>query len=257
MLFRTVYGQELEVIYQVVQASAEGLHRQQILSAFIPTSQQQDKEISPQNVEDALSFLISGYLLDEQEGVVKAVEIDLPFKLALLRNLRQIELGILTPRHPLDSLFMALLNNLFVLPDVLFADNLHPRANSIDGIRQQGGVSKEKIQAWKRVMEYLGLGYRVQSGFMSAVSPSLIERILTTMTDNSSTLQYFFEQILAPFLPYLSRSGDVCQAIRQPMLYLEQTRIIKLTPLQDSPSKAYFLPNNLRQIAREVVYATV
>lgn len=256
MLFRTVYGQELEVIYQVVRVSASGLHRQQIMSAFIPTSQQRTVETSPQNVEDALSFLISAYLLEEQDGVIKAVEIDLPFKLALLRNLRQLELGALAPKHPLDGLFMALLTDLFILPDMLFADNLHSQANSVANVKQQGGISKEKIQAWKRVMEYLGVGYRVQTGFMCVVHPTLIQKILTVMTGNSNTLQYFFEQVLARFLPYLNRSGDVGRAIRQPMIYLAQTGIISLTPLQDSPSKAYFLPSKLRHITREIAHAS-
>jgi len=256
MLFRTVYGPELEVTYHVVQASSQGLPRQQILTALIPTSQQ-GIEISPQNVEDALSFLVSAYLLEEQEGGLKVVSFDLPFKLALLQNLRRIESGSLTPKHPLDRLFIALFNDLFVLPDILFADNLHARANSIADIRRHGGISKEKIQAWKRVMEYLGLGYRALSGFMSAISPLLIQKILEIMPGSSSTLQACFEQVLARFLPYLSRSGDVCQAIRQPMLHLAQSGIIKLTPLQDSPSKAYFLPSNLRQITREAVYAAV
>jgi len=257
MLFRTVYGQELEVIYQFIRGMDGGYHRQQIINTFIPTSQQVNLVISPQNVEDALSFLISGYLLEEVDNIFKAVSINVPFKLALLRNLRQLELGILASKHPLDRLFLTLLNELFVLPDELFADNLHTRANNLLGIKEQGGVSKEKIQAWKRVMEYLGLGYRVQSGYMFSISPAFMQDILLIMPDNSSTLQIFFEQFFSQYLPYLTRSGDAPQSIKEPLLYLSQLGFIQLTQLQDSPSKAYFQPHNLRFIMRESSYVTL
>lgn len=257
MLFRTVYGQELEAIYQYIRNWDEGVVRQKIVGAFIPTSQEANVIISPQNVEDTLSFLTSSYLLEEQDNVFRAVAIDLPFKLALLQNLRQIELGALVSKHPLDSMFFALINELFVMPNEIFADNLHTRTNNIDGIKLQGGVSKEKIQAWKRVMEYLGLGYRVQSGFMCVIHPDLLQKILLTMPERSSTLQHFFEQYVSRFLPYLNRSGDASQAIREPMLYLNKADVIKLTQLQDSPSKAYFQPHNLRFIMRESNYASI
>jgi len=251
MLFRTVYGPELKVIYQFIQTSAEPLTRNQIVTAFIPLLHQGEVVISPQNVEDAISFLISSYLIEEHDGMFTGVNTVIPFHLALLHNLRSVELGVLDPKHPLDTQFIALISTLFMFPDALYADNLHARANSLDEIKKLGGISKEKIQAWKRVMQYLGLGYRIKRGFLCAITPALLLEIIATMPNNTATLQSFFEHTLMQFLPCLNRIGDVSHAVRHPMLYLAETGHIKLSTLQDSPQKAYFQPDNLRQIMRE------
>ena len=253
MLFRTVYGPELKVIYQFIRSSTEPLTRLQIMTTFVPKSNHDELSVSSQNVEDALSFLVSSYLLEEQKGVYIALNSGLPFHLALLHNLRDIESGVLAPKHPLDTQFSALLGDLFILPDVLYADNLHALANSLDAIKRLGGISKEKIQAWKRVMEYLGLGYRLNRGFVCVAAPDVLRGIIALMTEDQATLQAFFEQNVTHFLPCVNRLGDVSQGVRQPMLYLAQSGYIKLTPLQDSPVRAYFHPHNLRQIIREHV----
>lgn len=250
MLFRTVYGQELETIYKYLSTTESTLSRQDIVQAFVPMSSTPSVIVSPQNVEDALSFLVSSQLIKEADGFFTADYVELPFRLALLQNLRRIEIGILEPKHPLDPLFMRFLNDLFVQPDIAFIDNLYSQANSLIGTQHEGGISKEKIQAWKRVMEYLGLGYRVQNGFLHSIHPSLLQDIIGIMRSHHSTLQNFFEQNLACFLPYLTRSGDVSQGIRETMLSLVQAKQIHMTTLQDSPSKAYFQPQNLRYITR-------
>src|SRR4051794_12937440 len=105
MLFRTVYGPELRVIYQYIRASTKPLTRAEIATVFVPKIITGEGSVSPQNVEDALSFLVSSYLLDLQDGNYSAVSTDLPFPLALLRNIREIERGVLAPRHPLDPQF--------------------------------------------------------------------------------------------------------------------------------------------------------
>jgi hypothetical protein len=106
-------------------------------------------------------------------------------------------------------------------------------------------------------MEYLGLGYRINRGFMCAIAPDLLLTIIDTLPEDQSTLQRFFEHTLDRFMPYLNSTGDVAQAIRQSLLYLAEVRQIKLSPLQDSPNKAYFQPDNLRQIKREHAHANV
>lgn len=257
MLFRTVYGPELKSLYQFICSAGEPLSRQHIIRAFTPTAKDDENSPSPQNAEDALSFLVSSHLVDESDGAFVGNRIDQPFPLALLENLRAIERGTLQSRHPLDPQYSALLHHLFMSPDLLYSDNLHGRANSINEIKQLGGISKEKIQAWKRVMEYLGLGYRINRGFMCAIAPNLLLTIIDTLPEDQSTLQRFFEHTLDRFIPYLNSSGDVAQAIRQSLLYLAEVKQIKLSPLQDSPHKAYFQPDNLRQIKREHTHATV
>lgn len=257
MLFRTVYGPELKSLYQYICNSAEPLSRQQIIRVFIPVAKDGENSPSPQNAEDALSFLVSSHLIEDRDGFFVGNRINNPFSLALLENLRAIEHGTLQSNHPLDPQYSALLHHLFISPDLLYSDNLHGRANSIADIKKLGGISKEKIQAWKRVMEYLGLGYRINRGFMCTIDPDLLMTIIHTLPEPQTTLQRFFEDTLNRYLPYLNSSGDVAQAIRQSLLYLAESRQIELSPLQDSPHKAYFQPSNLRQLKRESAYAPV
>lgn len=257
MLFRTVYGPELKSLYLYICSSREPLSRQHMIRTFTPLVKDGENSPSPQNVEDALSFLVSSHLVEENDGFFVGNRIDSSFPLALLGNLRAIERGTLQSKHPLDPHYSALLYHLYISPDLLYSDNLHGRANSLDEIKKLGGISKEKIQAWKRVMEYLGLGYRTNRGFLCTIAPDLIMTIVNTLPETQTTLQRFFEHTLDRFVPCLNNSGDVAQAIRHSLLYLAETRQIELSPLQDSPHKAYFHPNNLRQIKRERAYATV
>jgi hypothetical protein len=251
MLFRTVYGPELKAIYQFVCNASQAVSQAQILAAFVPRSSIGSVTVSTQNVEDALSFLVSSYLLIVHEGNYSSPPLRLPFSLSLLHNLRQIQRGLLAPKHPLDPMFIALLEEIFILPDSLYVDKLHTSVNCLDSIQAFGGVSKEKIQAWKRVMEYLGLGYRLHRGFVCVVAPHLLKELILHMKEDQTTLQVFFEQNVGQFLPCLNRQGDVAQVLRQPMLHAAKRGYIKLTPLQDSPVKAYFHPQGLRQISRE------
>lgn len=66
MLFRTVYGPELEAIYQFIASSTTPLSRRAIHTAFIPPSE--TAKVSTQNVDDALSFLESAQLIEEEKG---------------------------------------------------------------------------------------------------------------------------------------------------------------------------------------------
>lgn len=61
MLFRTVYGPELEAIYQFIVEADIRPSRQTIYAAFIPQHPEAEP-VSTQNVDDALSFLESARL---------------------------------------------------------------------------------------------------------------------------------------------------------------------------------------------------
>ena len=94
MLFRTVYGPELEAIYQfIVTSNAAGINpqRQNIYAAFVP--QRFDGELpSTQNVDDALAFLKSSKLVDDDDGFhAYTPDPGWPFALMLLWTMRRIE----------------------------------------------------------------------------------------------------------------------------------------------------------------------
>lgn len=254
MLFRTVYGPELEAIYRAVAGAGDPQPRPRLHRAFLP----QAGAVSTQSVDDALAFLESLGLIAEVKGAFQAVggEAAEPVRLAILRRLRALELGQLAPRHPLDPLYMLLLSELFIGPDQLFVADVHGAANRLRPVSEAGGVSREKVQAWKRVMTFLGIGQRVASGFRCAYSPALLRLILEQWAEPEGSLQQFFEGHLTALLPYQTHQGELAQAVAAPLRYLHEEGAVQLAPQPDSPAKPYFGEQKFRRLSRgEVAYA--
>lgn len=252
MLFRTVYGPELEAIYTYVETcSQENLKvgLQQIYSMFLPTGQ----KFSTQPIDDALSFLVSAKLVHEDKDSFSATNNEqIPFALHILRSFRELENEEVSPQHSLDPTYSLILTEVFVRPSLVFVADLHSEVNNLRQVKELGGVSKEKIQAWKRVMEFLGVGHRVSGGFMCVYSPDLLMQIIKTWDQPRSTLQSFFEQHFGAFLPYSRSDGDLAAAVSTPLTYLEKNRAIDLFTMQDSPSKTYLGMRRLRGISLEM-----
>ncbi|MBU0496288.1 MAG: hypothetical protein KKA73_01585 [Chloroflexi bacterium] len=243
MLFRTVYGPELAAIHVFI---AEGpATREAIHAMFVPD------DGSTQNVDDALTFLLSARLI-EGEKVYQAIGGDgLPFRLQALRALRRLELGDEVPLHAVDPLFTLLLAELFIQPDRLFVQDVHQAANSLRAVKEAGGLSREKTQAWKRVIEFLRVGRRIAGGFQCVYTPSLLSNILATWSEDQGTLQAFFEEHLAQFLPHQTVDGRLAQAVAAPLEYMVEQGQVELFALQDSPSKPYFGDRRWRGIRRQ------
>jgi hypothetical protein len=252
MLFRTVYGPELEAIYgYVTERNAQGIHPQkaEIYAAFIP--RQSDGSFPPtQNVDDALAFLKSARMIRETDGYYTCESMPgVSFAVQVLRMMRCIEKGKEPPDHSVDLLYSLLLTELFIKPDLLFVLNLHAAANQLHPVQAVGGLSKEKIQTWKRVMEFLGVGRRVAGGFLCAYSPSLMATILAQWSSSQGTLQSFLEDCFDQVLPCTRSDGDLPQAVIAPLTYLADQGQIELFPLQDSPTRPYFGHHRYRGIA--------
>lgn len=254
MLFRTVYGPELEAIYSFVrERNAQSIHpnRQDVHLAFIP--RRPDGSFPPtQNVDDALAFLKSARMIaEESDGFHLSTKSDnSPFAVGVLQAMRRIENGVETPDHPIDPLYTLLLTELFIKPDCLYVQDVYGEANQLRAVQAAGGLSREKVQAWKRVMEFLEVGRRVAGGFLCGYSPALIEAVLGQWDNNRGVLQPFFESHFTKTLPCLRADGDLAQAVRAPLAYLAEQGQIELFPLQDSPTRPYFGPKRYRGIAR-------
>lgn len=253
MLFRTVYGPELGAIYsfvlnnnlQNIQPNRRGIH-----SAFIPIKGKEEI-CSSQNVDDAISFLKSAGLFRESNGIFFAeVQEDIPFPIKLLQALRRLELGKQTPLHPQDCYYLTILDELFIKPDRMILADIHVAANQLPAIEEVGGLGKEKLQGWMRVMEYLGVGRRIQGNFLCMYSPTLIMDIIHQWPQSQGTLQSLFEDLFETILPYSSSNGDLAQAIRTPLQELARKNYIDLYPLQDSPTRPYFEKERYRGITR-------
>ncbi len=248
MLFRTVYGPELEAIYRFLAGEEIPLPRRTIRAAFVPHSE--TAVPSTQNVDDALSFLQSARLVTEEDGCYRMAGAATPesFRITALRKLRSLELRRIDPLHPIDPLYMLILTELFIRPNRLFVADVHLEANNLRRVAEVGGLSREKLQSWKRVMEFLGLGRRMLDGFQCAVAPSLLLQILARRPRQGELLQHFFEEHLAFILPYRAAGGELAQAVQEPLQYLDANGLIALTARQDSPSKPYFGSRRARPI---------
>lgn len=244
MLFRTVYGPELEAIYHyVVDCNAKGTRPAggDVQIAFI--AHQPDGDLpSKQSVDDALAFLESARMLEEMDGyhAREMASKAAPFAVQVLEAMRRLEKGAIPSIHAVDPLYTLLLTEVFIKPDRLFVTDLHGEANQLGAVQEAGGLSKEKIGAWKRVMTFLGVGRRLQGGFQCIYNPSLVRAILPHWNERQGTLQSFLEDCFARFLPYAKADGGLSQAVRAPLRYLAEHKVVDLFPLQDSPSRSYF-----------------
>ncbi len=251
MLFRTVYGPELEAIYHFIVEADAPLSRRAIHAAFIP-QHTEGESASTQNVDDALLFLESARLIEANGSGYRGLDsaANEPFQAKTLRQLRQLEMGLIEPVQPIDPLYMLILTELFIRPNQLFIEDVHREANKLRRVADAGGLSREKLQTWKRVMEFLGVGQRVLSGFRCAYSPPLLLAILDQWPQSEGPLQLFFEEHLDHILPFQTENGDLAHAVKSPLDYLADQGLISLTPLQDSPNKPYFGERCLKRIAR-------
>lgn len=254
MLFRTVYGPELEAIYRyVVERNAEGVQpeKEDVRKAFIVRRSDGDVP-STQSVDDALAFLESARMLEEVNGYrACAPATEVPFAVQALRAMRRLEKGDGLAIHPVDPLYTLLLTELFIGPDRLFVTDLHAAANQLRAVKETGGLSKEKIGTWKRVMTFLGVGRRLPGGFQCAYSPSLVKGILAQWDRREGTLQSFLEDCFGCVLPYARADAGLAQAVRAPLLHLVERGEIDLFPLQDSPTRSYFGRRRYKGIARK------
>lgn len=252
MLFRTVYGPELESIYDyIAYCNAQGMKpkRVDIHTAFIP--HHSGDLPSTQNVDDALTFLKSAKMISDTNGYqVRDSSVSDSFVVEVLRSLRQIECTEESPEHPIDQLYLQLLTELFIKPNRLFVADPHTEANQLRSVSEVGGLSREKIQTWKRVMEFLGIGQRVKGGFLGVYSPTLVETIVDQWNTKHGIIQSLFEHHLGKILPYAQANGDLADALRVPLSYLMAQGRIELFPLQDSPTRPYFGDLRYRGIAR-------
>lgn len=249
MLFRPVYGPELGAVYNFVSQGTGPVSRQDIYWSFLPTHQD-DKVTSTQNIDDALSFLVSAGLVKSNgrfhSPLITPVK---SFRLLVLQQLQALATGEIEPSHKTDPLYFQLLDQLFIKPDVLYIADVHTEANKLRVVADVGGISQEKIRSWKRVMAFLGLGQRIAQGFQCRYAPDLLLEILDAWPEREGILQELFESHLALYMPFQTQAGELAQAVRHSLLYLSQQQVVVMRAYQDSSSKPYFGENRWRHIA--------
>ncbi len=250
MLFRPVYGPELAVIYNCIIQKKSAISRKNIYRCVLPIYQS-DKVTSTQNVDDALSFLVATGLIkgSSQFHAVFSNHMK-PFGLIVLQQLQALSCGAIEPFHEIDTLYFFILDQLFIKPNRSYVANLHAEVNKLRLVTQMGGISQEKIRSWKRVMGYLGLGCRIGHGFQCVYSPELLLNIFDTWSNEQGFIQIFLEEHFVNYLPFQAMTGDIAEAVQQPLLHLMTEGELTLYTRQDSSSKPYLGKKSFRYIVR-------
>lgn len=239
MLFRPVYGPELEAIFTFISKSSEPVAREDIYRVCLP--QTEGISVSTQGVDDALSFLMAAHLIEGSRKFKSLlVSHDESFQLLILHQLQALAKGELEPIHETDPLYTQLLDQMYIKPDQVFISDLHTAANQVRAVKEIGGLSQEKLRAWKRVMAFLGLGYRIGNGFHCTLSPVLLQAIVEQWLLSEMAIATFVETALVRYLPFQTQVGEIAQSIQQPFLYLVAHGELTAHSRQDSASRPYF-----------------
>ena len=155
MLFLTVYGPELESLFYYVHKhtqQGEPISRDQLYSAYLPQTAFAHKG-QTKNIEDAVNYLKAARLIGGDKAyfcMQPNVDMSMPFATLLLHQFRQLE-HISTQLPLLDLLYITLLEQLYIAPNRVWVSDVHAAANQLGLAQQTGGISQEKIGAWKRV----------------------------------------------------------------------------------------------------------
>src|SRR5687767_7618270 len=110
MLFRTVYGPELEIILSYCRTSfinGNPIDRNEVRRTFLV----QSDEVSTQGIDDAIAFLLSAGLLIQRDTLLEPTATDnSPFALKLLFACRKIA----QEQTTLNSLYSLIVDEIFI-----------------------------------------------------------------------------------------------------------------------------------------------
>jgi hypothetical protein len=231
MLFRLVCGPDLEEVWTFAERHGPQVPRGVVNHWLV---QQQSGTESTTNIDEALTVLRTLRLVTGTD-TLSAAPIYEPFRLAVLRKMREFALAHAPGDHVLDSWYLRVLDVLFITPDVIFLADLHRQANRLN---PPAPLNDEKLNAWRRVLEWLGIGRRVGNGFVALYAPELMTCMLQTWGRTEGPLEEFLRHV-DQFLPCVADHTDLPQALLRPLAWLERAGHLELTHKQDAPYKAF------------------
>lgn len=244
MLFLTVYGPELESLFCSIHHHTQckgAMSYEQICATYVPTSIVARRG-QTKNIDDALGYLKAARLVEGEKfytSPLPVLDTTIPFGMLLLSQFRKME-NVSSTLSAYDLLYITLLESLYIKPQRVWISDLHAEINQLALARQIGGISQEKVGAWKRVMEFLGIGYRMGNGFYCIFKPELVQVVVQRWPAIQGTLQEFLEGYLQDWFPCLSAQGDIAPSIAATLEQLASNGFIRLSPQQDSPARPYF-----------------
>lgn len=247
MLFKTIYGAELQSIYYFVMEYGP-VDKETIFECFMSVTK--GVKGNKANLEDAMGFLTASSLLrKDSSGRFQVTGKRKSFRLDVLENLRLIQGGEIGGSHALDPWFLNFLEKIFILQDKGVQFNLHQHFNTCGAPEN---LSEEKVNAWKRFMEYLGVGYRLFGGFYCLYSPGLLLEIIQEWAQEEGPLQLFLEEHLEKYLPWQSSRGNISFPLEHSLSYLEEKGHLSLSTKQDLPQLSFLGDRRIKWIKKEV-----
>lgn len=228
MLFQMCYGPEIRSIYEIIRRE-----QKQTIHELKEKFQYSGEGDITSLIDGALVLLKDLQFVNQENQVYFPVEpqwsvIEIFKKLRAISQVKQ--------EDSLNYVFSTLYEELFVKPDRLFLVNMHYHINSKF---DKTMVGHEKVNAWKRIMEYFGLGRRVYAGFYALPHLGLLKEILSAVGPWEGGLHPFCENKLHPIIPCITGDGNVFKGLLFGLVSLNDQGYIELSYKQDLPFKAY------------------
>lgn len=232
MLFRLICGQDLEEVARFLSANGGECSRADLNQWFVQRSVTGSEAT---NLEETLIVLRTAGICTGTDPIRYTLHDEQVLELQFLSKLRAFELGLEGGSHALDAWYLRLLQELFIGPDVLYRNDLHRLSNRLS---PPIPLSDEKLNSWRRVVEWLGLGRRFGAGFTAVWSMSLVRLLLRDWGQPEGALQDWIRHI-ERYIPVTPHHGDLPRSLVQPLLCMEALGEVVLSARQDSPGKGY------------------
>ena len=135
-----------------------------------------------------------------------------------------------------NLVFTTMFYELFVKTGDLYIKDLHFETNKAF---TKVSISQEKINAWRRMMEYFGLGYRYYNGgFYALPQLKLMKNLINDIGKWEGPLQIFFENYINPIIPCIY-DGNVFNGFVYGVLNINEIGLVTLSRKQDLPFISY------------------
>jgi len=250
MLFKTVYGSELDSLYFFIQ-NHEPIKEKDIFDFNL--SFKNNELSSSANISDALAFLQTSKLIFKDKTgwrIIKKLHSE-NFKINIIKNIRRISLDSIITNEKLDSYYFKIIEDLFIKNDIQFLSNVYEDVNNTYSI----SFSKEKINSWKRVLEFLEVARRGYGGILLIYNPYLILKIIDEYnwdSNNEGSLQIFLQKHFNYYLPWENKNNEISITLINSLKYLEEKKYINLITKQDLPFKSYFYSRQINWLERRI-----
>ncbi|MGD6893740.1 hypothetical protein [Bacillus infantis] len=229
-LFQICYGPEITSIMETIQKHP-GILKADLVRKYQYHNQGDISSL----VEAALIFLLNLKFIQvsKKKELVPIFNEEIK-EISFLKRLKELVDNAEDPEDP-NVIFSTLYSKLFVMRDELYLKDLYYEANLLF---EKMAISQEKINAWKRIMEYFGLGYRVYGGFYALPKLKILEDIIEEIGEWEGPLQVFFEEKINPIIPCVY-NRKVFKGMIYAVLNLHDQELLKLSKMQDLPYTSF------------------